>query len=445
MGVAMNTRMSVFGARAASAARATLVLGALGALSPGCAAHERVDAGVPATGAGLPAAHPSDVGMSPEALARIGPAMRAYVDDGRLAGVMTMVARRGRVVHWNAVGARRLEGGNALQPDDLFRIYSMTKPITSVAAMILVEEGRIALDDPVSDFIPGFADVTVLNEAGERERPARPMTLRHLLTHTSGLTYGFFGDTEVDRLYRRSAFFTSARGLDDLTAQLAKLPLLAHPGSRWTYSVSTDVLGRVIEVASGQPFDTFVRERILDPLDMDDTGFSVPRDKRERFTTSYRVFGNRLELADSPDDGAFTRAPGWVSGGGGLVSSASDYVRFAQMLLNGGRLDEVQVLGAESVRAITSNQLPEALVPIDLGTLLPPAYGFGLGVAVLVHEDATPEPDHAGSYFWGGAANTFFWVDPEAELVAMVWTQVEPFGVYPIESEFRALVYAALR
>jgi CubicO group peptidase (beta-lactamase class C family) len=435
----------------ALAERATLaiavlgVIGALGTLAPACAAQERVDAGGSAADAGLPAAHPPDVGMSPEALAGIGPAMRAYVEDGRLAGVVTMVARRGRVVHWNAVGARRLDEGDALQPDDLFRIYSMTKPITSVAAMILVEEGRISLDDPVSDFIPGFADVTVLNEAGERVRPARAMTVRHLLTHTSGLTYGFFGDTEVDRLYRRSAFFTSARGLDDLTAQLAELPLLAHPGSRWTYSVSTDVLGRVIEVASGQPFDEFVRERILDPLGMDDTAFSVPRDKRERFTTSYRVFGNRLELADSPEDGAFTRAPGWVSGGGGLVSTASDYVRFAQMLLNGGQLDEVRVLGPESVLAITSNQLPDALIPIDLGSLLPPAYGFGLGVAVLVHEDVTPEPDHAGSYFWGGAANTFFWVDPEAELVAMVWTQVEPFGVYPIESEFRALVYAALR
>jgi CubicO group peptidase (beta-lactamase class C family) len=445
MEITMNARMTLFGARAARATFTIGVLGAFGAFGPACAAQERVDTGAPAAVAGLPAAHPSDVGMSPEALARIGPAMRAYVDDGRLAGIMAMVARRGHVVHWNAVGARRLDEGDALQPDDLFRIYSMTKPITSVAALILVEEGRIALDDPVSDFIPGFADLTVLSGAGERVSPARPMTVRHLLTHTSGLTYGFIGDTEVDRLYQQSAFFTSARGLDDMTARLTELPLVAHPGSRWTYSVATDVLGRVIEVVSGQPLDVFVRERILDPLGMEDTGFSVPLEKRARFTASYRVVGDRLELADSPADGAFTGAPAWVSGGGGLVSTASDYVRFVQMLLDGGRLGEVRVLRPESVQAITSNQLPDALVPINLEALLPPAYGFGLGVAVLVHEDVTPEPDHVGSYFWGGAANTFFWVDPEAELVAMVWTQIEPIGVYPIESEFRALVYAALR
>ena len=394
--------------------------------------------------AGLPLASPASAGLSTDRLARIRPAMQAYVDDGRAAGVMTLVARRGQVVHWDAVGLRDLEAGDPLEPNDIFRIYSMTKPITSVATMMLVEEGAVALDEPVSTFIPEFADVTVLTAGGERAAPDRPITIEHLLTHTSGLTYGFFGDEPVDRLYNESGFFTRAAGLDDFARQAAALPLLASPGDRWNYSVSTDILGRVIEVASGQPLDAFLQARILGPLGMDDTAFVVPADKRGRFTGHYAVQDGQLQLVDSPLDGEYTQPPPWLSGGGGLTSTASDYIRFAQMLLQDGQLGGTRLLVAETVQMMRSNRLPEALVPIQLGTYLSPGYGFGLGFAVVVEAAASPEPDNEGVFRWAGAANTFFWIDPQAELIGMVWTQINPFAAYDLEREFQTLVYAAL-
>lgn len=395
--------------------------------------------------AGLPTAVPADVGMSGERLSRIRPAMQAYVDDGRLVGVMTMVARHGQVVHWETVGMRDREAGDPLDPDDLFRIYSMTKPVTTVAAMILVEEGAVALEDPVSKFIPAFADITVLTDAGERVAPTGPITVEHLMTHTSGLTYGFFGDTPVDRLYNESGFFFQAVGLDDFVTRAAELPLLANPGDLWNYSVSTDVLGRIVELVSGQPLDGFVKARILDPLGMEDTDFWVPPEKRNRFTANYNRADDVLQVADSPIDGPYTEAPAWLSGGHGLVSTASDYIRFAQMLLLDGRLGDVRILEAESVEMMRANRLPDALVPIAVGTFLSPAYGFGLGFAVLVDEDASPEPDNDGLFRWAGAANTFFWIDPDADLIGMVWTQIEPFGIYDIEREFQTLVYESLK
>jgi len=394
--------------------------------------------------AGLPTASPESAGMSSEGLARIGPAMQAYVDDGRLAGVMTMVARRGQVVHWEAAGMRDVAAGDPLETDDIFRIYSMTKPLTSVAVMILVEEGAVALDDPVSKFIPAFTEVTVLNDAGERVAPARPMTVEHLLTHTSGLTYGFFGDSPVDRIYNQSGFFTEAEGLDDFAQRVAELPLLASPGDRWNYGVSTDILGRVVEVASGQPFDAFLQVRIFDPLDMIDTSFVVPADKRNRFAAHYARPDGTLRMIDSPADGEYTQPPRWLSGGGGLASTASDYIRFGQMLLQDGELGGVRILEPETVRMMRSNRLPDALVPIQLGTFLSSGYGFGLGFAVVVDADASPEPDNDGVFRWAGAANTFFWIDPAAELIGMVWTQLNPFAAYDIEREFQTLVYEAL-
>ena len=394
--------------------------------------------------AGLPTASPGSVGMSADALARIGPAMRAYVDDGRLAAVMTMVARRGKVVHWEAVGTRDTATGDPVERNDIFRIYSMTKPVTSVAVMMLVEEGKVALDDPVSKFVPEFADVKVLAGDGERVAADRPMTVQHLLTHTSGLTYGFFGDSAVDRLYNQANPLTLAEDLEDFGRRVAALPLIASPGARWNYSVSTDILGRVVEVASGQAFDAFVEERILAPLGMDDTAFWVPEEKRGRFMANYARMGGGLVVADSPVDGQYTRPPAFPSGGGGLTSTASDYIRFAQMLLEGGSLDGVRILAPETVAKMRSNHLPDAMVPIELGAFLSPGYGFGLGFAVVMDEDASPEPDHDGVFRWAGAANTFFWIDPEAELVGMVWTQFMPFAAYNLEREFQTLVYGAI-
>ena len=404
------------------------------------------DAAAPDTvaDAGLPAGDPAGAGMSAERLERIGPAMQAYVDDGRVAGVMTMVARRGQVVHWAAAGVRDVAADDPLEPDDIFRIYSMTKPITSVATMMLVEEGKVALDDPVARFIPEVGDVMVLTDAGERLSPDRPITIEHLLTHTSGLTYGFFGDSPVDRAYRESGFFTSAAGLDDFARQAAALPLLASPGERWNYSISTDILGRVIEVASGQSLDAFFRARITEPLGMDDTAFVVPADKRDRFTGHYAVQDGALQLVDSPADGEYTRTPGWLSGGGGLTSTASDYIRFAQMLLQDGRLGDTQIVAPETVQMMRMNRLPEALAPIQLGAYLSPGYGFGLGFAVVMDAESSPEPDNDGVFRWAGAANTFFWIDPAEELIGMVWIQLNPFAAYDLEREFQTLVYEAL-
>jgi len=393
---------------------------------------------------GLPMAEPDAVGMSAEGLARIRPAMQAYVDDGRLAGVMTMVARRGQVVHWDAVGLRDLDAADPLEPDDIFRIFSMTKPITTTAVMILVDEGAVALDDPLSKYVPEFATVEVLTANGERVPANTPITIQHLLTHTSGLTYGFFGDSPVDRLYRESGVMAAEHGLERFAADVASLPLLAHPGEVWNYSVSTDILGRVVEVASGQSFDTFLETRILGPLGMTDTAFQVAADTLDRFSGSHATVEGALRMTDSPVDGQYTRPPTWLSGGGGLTSTASDYIRFAQMLLGEGALDGVRILTPDTVRGMRTNHLPDRLVPIELAGYLSPGYGFGRGFAVLVDETASPEPDNTGVHRWAGAANTFFWIDPAAELIGMVWMQYQPFAAYEIEREFQTLVYEAI-
>lgn len=408
--------------------------------APGGADH----AAVPPPMSGLPLAGPASVGMLAEGLHRIRPAMQAYTDDGRLAGVMTMVARRGQVVHWDAVGMRDLDAGDPLENDDIFRIFSMTKPITSTAIMILIEDGKVALDDPLSKFVPEFGDVQVLNDKGERVPANGPITIQHLLTHTSGLTYGLFGNSPVDQLYNESGIFFNAQGLDEFASSIAGLPLLAHPGEIWNYSVSTDILGRVVEVASGQTFDAFLDDRVIGPLGMEDTAFHVAGDKLDRFSGNYATVEGALRLTDSPVDGQYTRPPAWLSGGGGLTSTASDYIRFAQMLLNEGELEGVRILSADRVRMMRTNHLPDALVPIAIGNYLSPAYGFGLGFAVVVDEDASPEPDNNGVHRWAGAANTFFWIDPVEELVGMVWMQYGQFAAYEIEREFQTLVYEAI-
>jgi CubicO group peptidase (beta-lactamase class C family) len=405
--------------------------------------HAEVPTAAPVT-SGLPLTGPASVGMSADGLSRIGPAMQAYVDDGRLAGVMTMVARQGQIAHWDAVGLRDLDVGDPLERDDIFRIFSMTKPITSTAIMILVEEGAVALDDPLSKFVPEFADVQVLGADGERVAAGQPITIQRLLTHTSGLTYGFFGDSPVDRIYNESGIFANAQGLEQFATDIAGLPLLAHPGEVWNYSVSTDILGRVVEVASGQTFDAFLEERIIEPLSMEDTAFQVAADKRERFSGNYATVDGALRMTDSPVDGQYTRPPAWLSGGGGLTSTASDYIRFAQMLLNEGELDGVRILAPETVRLMRTNQLPDTLVPIAVGNYLSPGYGFGLGFAVVVDAAASPEPDHNGVHRWAGAANTFFWIDPEEDLVGMVWMQYGQFAAYEIEREFQTIVYESI-
>ena len=360
----------------------------------------------------LPWADANDVGVSAERLEQIPLAMQRYVDEGRVGGIVTMVARRGHLVHWDAVGFRDLESQDPLEANDIFRIYSMTKPITSVAVMMLVDDGVMSLDDPVSLHLPAFADVAVYSE-GELVSPRQPITIADLLGHTSGLTYGLFGQTHVDSLYREANVFSG--DLANLVEEVAGLPLLGHPGSRWNYSVSTDVLGRLVEVVGGQPFDEFLGARIFTPLGMTDTDFVVPPEKSTRFTTGYTAAGNGpLRMFDSPVEGIYNTKRVLLSGGGGLVSTAADYVRFAQMLLNGGELDGVRLLRPETVELMRTNRLAEDLIPISIATWRADGYGFGLGFSVLVDDEATPVPDNDGVSRWWGIGSTYFWIDPEA-------------------------------
>lgn len=381
---------------------------------------------------------PADVGLSAEGLAAIGPAMQELIDAGRTAGVMTMVARRGTIVHWEANGWRVLNE-QPMERDDVFRIYSMTKPVTSVAIMMLVEEGKVELDQPLSDHIPAFGDVQVYDD-GELRPPSRPITIRDLLRHTSGLTYGIFGNSPVDQMYVQTLNGLSRDSGEDLEATielLATLPLLADPGTRWNYSMSTDVLGRVVEVASGMSLADFFRTRIFEPLDMDDTGFHVEARNLDRFTAVYARSDGGLAMEDSPIDGPFTREPSWYSGGGGLTSTAMDYLRFSQMLLNEGALDGERLLRPETVRDMRSNHLDADMPPISLGA---PSheYGFGLGFAVAT---AGGQPGH---YWWAGVANTWFWIDPVEEIIAFAWTQYSPFGGVPVDPTLRGIVYESV-
>ncbi len=394
-----------------------------------------LDADSQQEGRNLTTAPPEQVGLSSEILARIGPTMRDFIGNDRTAGIMTLVARRGEIVHWNAEGWRVLDE-DPLEPNDIFRIFSMTKPVTSVAAMMLVEEGRLSLDDPLSGVIPGFADVQVYDD-GELRAPARPILISDLLTHTSGLTYGLFGNTPVDSLYRAGLSALDAAGEADLakrTDVIASLPLAADPGERWIYSMSTDVLGRVVEVASGQTLDEFFRRRIFEPLGMTDTGFHVEADKVDRLTRLYYRARDGLFAPPAPQGDRYTRPPSWFSGGGGLTSTAADYLRFCEMLLGGGEANGVRLLQPETVRLMTRNHLSDEMIPIMPGI---GRQGFGLGFAVSVGENP-------GTYWWSGIASTYFWIDPAEEIIALAWTQLQPYGAAQVDGLLRPIVHDAI-
>ena len=330
----------------------------------------------------LPTAVPEDVGFSSERLERIGELFESYVDDGRIAGAIGMILRHGKVAYFDEWGMRDMAARDAMAADDIFRIYSMSKPITSVAVMMLYEEGRFFLSDPIGRYIPELASLPVakLAEATSMEnipteRARRPVTIQDLLRHTSGLSYGIFSNTPVDSLYNRS-FVLFRPNLADMVTELGKIPLMYQPGTEWNYSVSTDVLGRLVEVVSGQPLDEFLQERILGPLGMVDTGFHVPEKDLDRLTRTYAHVGEDQSLALG-DTVAFSRPTTLFSGGGGLVSTTHDYARFAQMLLNGGELDGARLLSRKTIELMTTDHLGDA------GTgWLSPGWGFGLGFTV---------------------------------------------------------------
>ncbi len=399
-----------------------------------------------AMAADLRQARPEAVGMSSERLDRIRPFMQQYIDDGKLVGIQTLVARRGRIVHFETVGDLDRNTGAPIEDDSLFRIYSMTKPVVTLAAMMLHEEGKFGLEDPIAKYLPAFRDVRVLVD-GELVDVDHPPTIRELMSHSAGLTYGVFGNTEVDKMYREKvSMFQRDRqtDLEEFVETLGTVPLLYQPGTRWVYSVSVDVLGRLIEVVSGQPLDEFLDERLFTSLGMDDTFFEVPADKVDRFGTNHSL--NRegeLIVTDNPETSQYTRPVTFFSGGGGLVSTTEDYLRFSQMMLNGGELNGVRIVSPKTVEIMTINHLADGITsgfgerPGVAGT-----FGFGLGFGVATEAPRT-QLGSKGTYTWGGAAGTVFWIDPEEDLVAILMVQMMR-NPYPLRREFSNLVYSAI-
>jgi CubicO group peptidase (beta-lactamase class C family) len=404
---------------------------------------------------------PAEVGLDPDRLPRIGAHFDRYVADGRLPGWLLTVRRGGRLAYVARCGSRDLEADLPVTDDTLWRIYSMTKPLTSVAAMILYEEGKLALTDPVSAFIPSFGDVRVYT-GGSDLRPVtvpavEPMRVWHLLTHTAGLTYGFHRVHPVDAMYRAAGFeWSSPAGMDLAQAcdAWAGLPLLFQPGAEWNYSVATDVLGRVVEVASGQSLDEFFAARVLGPLGMTQTSFWADPEAAPRLAALYMPGPDGTTARLDALGGAALARPDMLSGGGGLVSTAADYDRFTQLLLSrpgspAGELDGVRLLSPRTVGYMARNHLPGCL---DLETFGRPLFaespflgvGFGLGFAVVLDPVPGKVICSAGEISWGGAASTAFWVDQDADLTVSFFTQLLPSSTYPIRSELRQLVYQAL-
>ena len=395
----------------------------------------------------LPQASPEEVGLSPERLGRVDAAMQKAVDSGELPGAVVFIARDGQLAYAKSFGWQDREKKIPMSNDSIFRLYSMTKPVVSVAAMILVEEGKLGLQEPVSKYIPEFKSMKVGTESRDADGKAvltladakRQITVQDLLRHTSGLTYGVLGaPNAIKKMYLDAQIFSQKWVLADFVKALAKLPLRSEPGTTWEYSHSTDVLGRVVEVASGQTLDVFLAERIFEPLKMVDTAFQVPATKLNRLAQPMPdvYTGKSPELID------FSKTQSFFAGGHGLVSTAGDYLRFAQMLASGGELEGVRILGPRIVEYMTSNHLNPQ---IDKGsTYLPgPGYGFGLGFATRTDRGQSEWPGSPGDFFWSGYAGTYFWVDPEEELVPVLMTQ-EPLRRQYYRVLMRNLVYQAI-
>jgi len=378
-----------------------------------------------------------------------------YLDTGKLPCALTLVERNGHVAHSSALGHMDLERKRPLQEDTIFRIYSMSKPLTSLALMMLVEEGRISLDDPVHRYIPQWRELGVY-EGGfiggfRTKRTSAPMRVVDLMRHTSGLTYGFQQRTNVDAAYRKLHLgeIPTAVSLEQMIDELAKVPLEFSPGSAWNYGISTDVVGYLVGKVSGQPFEQFLRSRILDPLGMTDTDFMVPAAKAARFAACYAATPKGgMVLQDDPQTSFFLKPPTFVSGGGGLVSTAADYLRFCRMLLNGGELDGVRLVSPKTLELMSHNHLPGGKDLPDLAVSLfsevtYAGVGFGLGFAVSVSPARGLLPGSPGDISWGGLASTYFWVDPREQLIVIFMTQLTPSATYPIRRELRTLVYSA--
>jgi CubicO group peptidase (beta-lactamase class C family) len=410
-------------------------------------------------GVELQVVDPAETGLSAERLARIQPFFKDYIDSGRLPCCAVLVARAGEVAHLSFQGTTEIAGaGKSIDASTIYRIYSMTKPVASVAAMMLFEEGKLRLDHEVYRYIPEFKDAMVFAggtaEAPELKAPDRPILVRDLFLHTSGISYSFLMQGPVDAIYR-------ARGIEhpkwqgDLKSfceAIAKAPLAFSPGERWTYSNAIDVLGRVVEVASGMRLGEFFQQRIFGPLGMVDTGFHVPEDKIHRLMACYarHPLTGAITLADpAGKDSAYARPPNVESGGGGLASTIGDYYRFCLMLSRGGELDGVRILSPKTLEFMTQNHLPGGKTIRQMGDSTfsetrMEGTGFGLGWSVVTDVLATAQPGSDGTYSWGGMASTFFWIDPQEDLIVIQMTQLMPSSSYPIRPQLQQLVYAAI-
>ena len=372
--------------------------------------------------------------LNPEKLTAIDELLTQAVDDEKLVGCSALVFHNGKEKYFKAFGKRDAKKDLPVQRDTIFRIYSMSKPITSVAAMQLVEQGKMKLDDPVSKYLKPFADLRVakiVDEKIEEIAPKREMTVRDLLRHTSGLSYGFFDNTQVDKLYVKKGILLTDRNLEEMVKKLGTVPLKHHPGSRFEYSASTDVLGRLVEVVSGQRFDQFLRKNIFDPLEMKDTSFVVPKQKQSRLAEMYRPRGGKLIPSPAFSSARFLNPDNeFFSGGGGLCSTIDDYLNFSQMLTNGGEFNGRRVLKAETLKQMFTNQLDSIDQPSS-------GFRFGLGFRI--------SPGKLGSdYSWGGIAGTRFWVNPEQKLIVLFMTQINPYGRRNFGRRIRGIGYQAL-
>ncbi|MEE2777203.1 MAG: serine hydrolase domain-containing protein [Acidobacteriota bacterium] len=364
----------------------------------------------------LAVAAPEDAGMSSERLERLSEAMQGLVDDGQLAGITTAISRHGKLVHFDTFGHQNIAEETPMAEDTIFRIYSMSKPITGVALMILYEEGKFRLRDPVEKYIPEFEGLKVAAGEGPNGQPIvedadHPMTIRELMSHTAGLSYGIFSRSQVDSLYQEANILDNDSTLKDMVGKLGKIPLRQQPGSMWHYSVAVDVQGYLVEVLSGQRFDEFLQERLFDPLGMDDTAFHVAADKADRFSAVYThdEDGNLVAQEGFGGSRNYLDPPNFLSGGGGLVGTTMDYMRFSQMLLNGGELDGVRILSPLTVDLMHRDHMPR-------GIEQSPGTGFGLDFAVIL-DPVEADGISKGEYYWGGAAGTWFWIDPVEDLV----------------------------
>jgi CubicO group peptidase (beta-lactamase class C family) len=391
---------------------------------------------------------PETLGLDSGRLGRINRAMQRYVDQGRLPGAITIVARRGEIAHAECVGWMDLEAKKPLRLDALYPIFSMTKPATSVALMMLYEEGLFQLFDPVSKFIPEFKDLQVyvktVDETPEFADAAREITIHDLLTHTAGLVSDFWLDPFLTKLAQEAGLYQPDLSLLEFTNRLSTLPLIHQPGEAWRYGDAYDVLARLVEVISNQPFAAFLKQRILQPLGMHDTGFGVPEGQEDRLVRCYgsSEAGGLVETLDEKPRWRPSSSP---HGGFGLVSTASDYLRFAQMLLNGGELDGVRLLGRKTVQYMTRNHLSQGLLPMQVapGWELP-GYGYGLGFGVSTDAVQSKMMASEGLYFWDGIEGTWFWVDPKEELIGLLMLRMEPWTWLSVPQTFQVLVYQAI-